>query len=301
MMASLFLVGALLLGAALVRRAFGAHLNHAEQVLWGLVVGWTLTTVVTYGLARLFGGLSVAVVLAVLVATWLAAIVLWFPTIKNVGSLPSPLRLWRKEYAALLVLLGLFAPLYFALFWTHMLQSGADGGLYSGGKSALYDMAFHAAVTNSFLYGANFPPLYTAMPPAPLLYPFLPDFQSALLVVLGIDLHAALIATGVPLAIALTGLFYFFALRLLAFFTALAETRARIAAALATILFLLNGGLGFIDFFRDWRGSGKSFPAFLSSLETNYANLAEKGFSGRTSSRTGCFPSGPVSSESHWP
>jgi hypothetical protein len=277
MIAALFLVGALLFGVALVRRAFGAHLNHAEQALWGLVVGWALTTAVTYGLARLFGSLSVAVVLAVLAATWLAAIILWLPTMKTLASQQSLPGLWRREYAAPVVLLCPFAPLYFALFWTHMLQPGADGGLYSGGKSALYDMAFHAAVTNSFLHGGNFPPLYTPMPPAPLLYPFLPDFQSALLVVLGMDLHTALVATAVPLALALTGIFYFFALRLLAFSTALAETRARLAAALATILFLLNGGLGFIHFFRDWRGSGKSFAGFLSALETNYANLAEKG------------------------
>ena len=277
MIAALFLVGAMLFGMALVRRAFGTHLNHAEQALWGLVLGWTLTTAATYGLARLICSLSLAVVLAVLIATWLAAIALWFPTIKTLANQRSRPRLWRREYAALLVLLCLFTPLYFALFWTHMLQPDADGGLYSGGKSALYDMAFHAAVTNSFLHGGNFPPLYTPMPPAPLLYPFLPDFQSAILVVLGMDLHTALVTTAVPLALALTGIFYFFALRLLALSAALAETRARIAAALATVLFLLNGGLGFIDFFRDWRGSGKTFAAFISALETNYANLAEKG------------------------
>ena len=277
MMAALFLAGAMFFGVALVRRAFGAHLNHAEQVLWGLVIGWTLTTAASYGVARLFGSLSVAAVLTVLVATWLAAIVLWLPATKTLASLRSPTRLWRREYAHLLVLLCLFAPLYFTLFRTHMLQPGAAGGLYSGGKSALYDMAFHAAVTNSFLYGGNFPPLYTPMPPAPLLYPFLPDFQTAILVTLGMNLHPALVATAVPLALALTGIFYFFALRLLVLSTALAETRARLSAALATVLFLLNGGLGFIDFLRDWRESGQSFAAFLPALETNYANLAENG------------------------
>lgn len=277
MSAALFLVGAMLLGIALVRRAFAVWTNHAEQALWGLVVGWTLTTAATYGLARLFGRLSSEVVVTILVATWLAALLLWLPTIKNLGSSGAIPRLWRKEYAHLLVLLALFAPLYFALFRTHMLQPGADGGLYSGGKSAVYDMAFHAAITNSFVHGANFPPIYTPMPPAPLLYPFLPDFQSALLVTLGLDLHTALISTAVPLALALTGIFYLFALRLLALATAAVEARARSAAALATVLFLLNGGLGFLYFFRDWRGSGKTFAQYFSTLETNYANLAEKG------------------------
>lgn len=277
MIAAIFLLGAMLFGVALVRRAFGTHLNHAEQALWGLVAGWTLTTAATYGLARLLGHLSLTVVLAILVATWLAAVFLWRPTLRILVSSRSRPRLWRQDYAPLLALLCLFAPLYFTLFRTHMLQPGADGGLYSGGKSALYDMAFHAAITNSFLFGANFPPIYTPMPPTPLLYPFLPDFQTALLVTLGLDLHTALVSTAVPLALALTGLFYFFALRLLALSTALAEARSRIAAAFATVLFLLNGGLGFVYFFRDWLGSGKNFWAFVSALQTNYANLAEKG------------------------
>ena len=277
MTAAIFLLGATLFGVALVRRAFGVWINHAEQLLWGLVLGWTLTTAATYELARLFGQLSIGVVLGVLVATWLAAILLWLSIIRNVASSRLLPQFWRKDYTPLLALLCLFAPLYLALFRTHMLQPGADGGLYSGGKSVLYDMAFHAAISNSFIYGGNFPPLYTPLPSAPLLYPFLPDFQTALLVALGLDLHAALVSTAVPLALTVTGIFYLFALRLLAFSTAAAEARSRFAAALATILFLLNGGLGFIYFFGDWRESGKSLAAFWSALETNYANLAEKG------------------------
>jgi hypothetical protein len=278
MTAVLFLIGAMLFGVAVVRRAFAVWTNHAEQIFWGLVVGWILTTGATYWLARLYGRLSFEVVLTILIATWLAAIILWLPKIKNLASSRSLPRLWHKDYAHVVVLLSLFAPLYLALFRTHMLQPHANGGLYSGGKSALYDMAFHAAITNSFVHGANFPPLYTPMPPAPLLYPFLPDFQTALLITLGMELHTALVTTGVLLALALTGIFYFFALRLLTLSTAVAaEARSRFAAALATVLFLLNGGLGFVYFFRDWRASGKTLAAFCSTLETNYANLADKG------------------------
>ena len=277
MIAALFLLGALLFGVALVRRAFGARLNQAEQTLWGLVIGWALTAAVTYGVARVLGHLSVRIILVVLGATWLAAIFCWLPTIRAGTKARSLSSVWRREHVPLVVLLCLFAPIYVALFRTHMLQPGADGGLYSGGESALYDMAFHTALTNSFIYGANFPPVYTPMPPTPLLYPFLPDFQTAILVTLGLDLHTALVATAVPLALALTGIFYLFALRLLAFSTAASAERSRLAAALATVLFLFHGGLGFFHFFRDWRGSGKGFAAFLAALETNYANLAEKG------------------------
>jgi hypothetical protein len=137
-------------------------------------------------------------------------------------------------------------------------------------------MAFHAAVTNSFVYGANFPPVYTPMPPAPLLYPFLPDFLTALLIVMGMDLHSALVWTAVPLTLALTGIFYFFALRLAGFVSDLGKTRAIRAAVIATLLFLLNGGIGFLYFFQDWHASGKSLWQFLSALDVNYTHLTSK-------------------------
>jgi hypothetical protein len=41
--------------------------------------------------------------------------------------------------------------------------------------------------------------------------------------------------------------------------------------------FLLNGGLGFIYFFRDWWQSRRSFIQFWNTLSFNYANLSERG------------------------
>src|SRR6185295_9832656 len=43
-----------------------------------------------------------------------------------------------------------------------------------------------------------------------------------------------------------------------------------------TIIFLLNGGLGFIYFFLDWRHSGKTLTGLLSQLDLNYANIGER-------------------------
>src|SRR5581483_10024626 len=43
-------------------------------------------------------------------------------------------------------------------------------------------------------------------------------------------------------------------------------TRDQKAAALATILFLLNGGFGFIYFFLDWWKSGKRLVQFWNKL-----------------------------------
>ena len=118
------------------------------------------------------------------------------------------------------------------------------------------------------------------MPPAPLLYPPVPDFFTAILLALGLDLHAALVWTSIPLSLALTGLFYCFAVRVLRLGDTqmlMAPQRIAWAAALATILFFLNGGLGFIDFFRDWFASNQKFWTFLEHLPSNYSHIPEKG------------------------
>jgi hypothetical protein len=283
---TLFLIGSALLGIGLVRRLFGNLLGGAEQVLWGLVSGWMLTTCAAYLVARLAGQLSFTGMLTALVAAWMAAVFLWLPALRDlrgrrvraVALLPPPQL--RLEYGGLLLTLGLFAPVYIILFRSRMLLAGEDG-LYSGG-STWYDLGFHTALSSSFLYGKNFPPLYTPQPPAPLLYPFMPDFQTSALVALGASMRSALILTGVTLALAVTGLFYYFAL-----WVARAMRRARdlpgeggagetATAVLATILFLCNGGFGFFYFFEHWRKSNLSFADFWARLPANYANFGEE-------------------------
>jgi hypothetical protein len=282
--AAIFLLGAALFGAGLMQRALGSRLTCAEHFFFGLVIGWAVVTAIAYWGARLAGRLSPGPLLIIMAGTWLVSTYLWLPAPQPLrrGTFSSIKDIRISGYSPLVGLLCLFAPFYFVLFRTHMLQRGADGGLYSGGSSALYDLGFHAAVTTSFLYGENFPPVYTAMPPAPLLYPFLPDFQTAILVSLGISIQAALVWTGVLLALALTGIFYFFALSLLRLSAVIRDSsvlhaRVRLTAVLASILFVLNGGFGFVYFLGDWWASRKSPAGFWSPLQINYANMADQG------------------------
>src|SRR5205085_704325 len=282
MTAALFLLGAALFGIGLTKRFFGSILSNSEQALWGFIVGWCLAGLMVYGAARAFEHITMLLVLLVTAILWIAGTAFWIPILRNVGRLNYRhlFHGWLKPLLPLGVVLIFFAPIYVRLFDTHMLRPGADGGLYSGGESTSYDIAFHAAVTTSFVYGENFPPVYTPMPPAPLLYPPVPDFFTAILLALGLDLHAALVWTSIPLSLALTGLFYCFAVRVLRLGDmqmGVAEQRMAWAAALATILFFLNGGLGFIDFFRDSFASNQGFWTFLGRLPSNYSHMPEKG------------------------
>ncbi|HBB87957.1 MAG TPA: hypothetical protein DC047_10110 [Blastocatellia bacterium] len=276
----IFLLGATLVGIALVR-AIGplrVLLNHAEQVMWGLVTGWMLSTLAAYLISRVLGRLSFGPIFICAIVMWLAVAVLWFEPLRS--AVRKGIRgrtIWRAEYGGLLIVLVLFAPIYVRLFASHMIQPGTEG-IYSAG-STWYDIGFHLALTSSFLYGDNFPPLYTPFPPAPLLYPFLPDFQISALAALGMSLRSALLLTSIPLALAITGLLYSFARRLV---TPDHEPRQSmlaipsISAVLATIIFLLNGGFGFVYFIGDWRSSGKSLGAFWSNLNVNYANIGSR-------------------------
>src|SRR3954471_15807690 len=267
MLATLFLLGGALAGALVARRVLRGVLGGAECALWGVIAGWMFESVCVYAPARLQGRLMLWQGAAVCVVAWLAALVLLFSELRRLRREGARLFRWRAEYAGLALVLVAFAPVFLELFPTHMLQRGPEG-IYSGGNSR-FDMAFHAALTTSFLDGRNFPAVYTPRPPEPLLYPFMPDFQTAALMECGLTMHAALLATALPLAFALVGIFYFFALRV---------ARRQFAATAATFLFMLNGGLGFLYFFEDWRASGKSLAEFWNSLPQNYANMWGRGF-----------------------
>jgi hypothetical protein len=271
MLAPLFLIGSALLGACVVRRALRGTLEVWEQALWGTAAGWMLAALAAYALARWQGRLTQGTVAWVTALVWACAALLVAPALarrsgKSGGGGFDLRGLIGRRHVGLGAVLLSSAPVYWGLFSSHTFAPG-EGGVYSGG-SAWYDLSFHAALASSFAYGENFPAAYTPLAGEPLLYPFLPDFHAAALMAAGLSMRAAFLWTALPLALAATGLFYSFALRL---------TRGAGAAALATALFLLNGGLGFRNLLRDWRQSGRTLLEFWGALPLNYANDWSRG------------------------
>jgi hypothetical protein len=267
-MAALFLlVGAALVGAGLVRRACGAWLDAAEQVLWGLVAGWSIVTVIAYVAASAIGHLSFGSTVAVTAVVWIAGVALWVPSLRKAQrpSLRLLRSLWQPHYAGLLILLALATVVFRLLIPTRMFEERVDG-LYSGGDS-FYDMPFHVALSNSFLHGQNFPSIYTSLPAETLLYPFMPDFLTAVVMSLGVGIWAALVMTAFPLALATTALFYSVAWRV---------ARSQIAAFVSAVLFFFGGGLGFLYFYGDLQTSGESLSQFWSGLDRNYASMWDR-------------------------
>jgi hypothetical protein len=264
MLAVFFLIGSALLGVCLVRRITRDLLDGAEQIMWGLAGGWCLATVAVYLLARWQGQLTYKLILAATAAIWIAAALMILFELRRSNRTRS-LFVWRRDYVGLGLILIILAPVYSQLL-SRQVFPHREGGIYSG--SADNDLAFHAAITSSFVYGKNFPPAYPLLPPEPLLYPYLPDFHAAVLMSSGLSMRAAFILVALILGAVTAGLFYSLALRI---------ARSQRAATMATVLFLLNGGFGFIYFFRDWWQSNESFFAFFNSLHMNYAKISERG------------------------
>ena len=257
----LFLCGSALMGVGVVHRCLPDLLNRLEKVVWGVVFGWSLSTLAVYLIARWQLKLSIAILIGVTIFSFAVAFALLATSLRGLSKKNFA---WQSHLSAVVLLLLLFTPIYWLLFSTHFFAPQVDG-LYSGG-SASADLSFHAALTTSFLYANNFPPRYTPSVGKPLFYPFLPDFQTAILMRTGITMRGALMITSLILALATAIIFFYFALRI---------TTKPSTGIIAAVLFLLNGGLGFIDLIRDWRGSGKSFSEFFSTLTVNYANYSD--------------------------
>lgn len=268
MLATLFLLGSALLGACLTRRVLRGVLGACEQVLWGTLAGWMLGALAAYALARWQGRLTWAGVACATLLVWASAALLSARVARGAWRLKSfgLAAFVGRGHLGLAAVLLVFAPILWGLFSTHTF-AGGPGGVYSGG-SAWYDLSFHATLASSFAYGENFPPAYTPFAGEPLRYPFLPDFHAATLMTAGLSMRAAFLATALPLALSFVGIFYGLALRL---------ARGARAAALATCLFLLNGGLGFLNLYDDWQKSGRGFAEFWNALPVNYANDWSRG------------------------
>lgn len=128
------------------------------------------------------------------------------------------------------------------------------------------DLPFHFSVITSFAYGENLPPQNPIFAGMNFTYPFLIDFQTAFFIRCGADWRAAFFVENIVLALALVGLIEFLTLKIF---------DNRIAARITPVIFLFNGGLGFINFFRQFSAQSDSLLDFLARLPNAYTMNAD--------------------------
>jgi hypothetical protein len=139
-------------------------------------------------------------------------------------------------------------------------------GLHTAPANNYGDLPFHFGVITSFAYGENLPPESPIFAGLRFTYPFLIDFLTAWFIRLGADWRVAFFVENLPLGLALVGLLNFLTDRL---------TGNRLAARLSPVIFLFNGGLGFLNFFQDLGKTSADFATFLSRLPNTYTMNAQ--------------------------
>ena len=248
-MTSVWLAGAALL---LVAGTFTAgslprsDLRLEERTLIGVVVTLLLGSAVTYLLA-LVAGLGVATVLGGSALTVLAiGAVSW-------RSREAAISRWREGWRELmapeqrrhrvgLAVTTVLAVFLFSVLFAHTLGVDPGGNLNAGFQTVWADWSQHLTTASTFSVAHNLPPQNPLFSGQDLRYPFLPDFQSATLMTLGLSPAAALALPGALLAVCITLLVVVLAVRL---------GVGLVAGVVAAAICMLGGGLGFTGILAD--------------------------------------------------
>ncbi len=140
------------------------------------------------------------------------------------------------------------------------------GGMHTAPANNYGDLPFHFSVITSFAYGENLPPQNPIFAGMKFTYPFLIDFLTAFFIRCGADWRSAFFVENLALALALVRLIEALTLKMF---------NNIVAARIAPVIFLFNGGLGFINFFREFGAQSGGLLNFLSHLPKTYTMNAE--------------------------
>jgi len=140
------------------------------------------------------------------------------------------------------------------------------GGMHTAPANNYGDLPFHFSVITSFAYGENLPPQNPIFAGMKFTYPFLIDFLTAFFIRCGADWRSAFFVENLALALALVRLIEALTLEMF---------NNIVAARIAPVIFLFNGGLGFINFFREFGAQSAGLINFLSHLPKTYTMNVE--------------------------
>jgi hypothetical protein len=145
-----------------------------------------------------------------------------------------------------------------------------DGTFYVQPVHAYGDISLHLGIISNFVYGNNFPPQNPNFSGSPISYPFMVDYLTALFIKpVGLTYETSMAYTGV--------LLFSLVIVLLAFFV-IDLSKSKKVALLALVLFLFNGGFGFIYIWETYLNSGRNFFEFLLTLPQDYTAMKDLGY-----------------------
>ena len=243
---------ALLLAACVVTGFALTYLSQValsleERVAFGTVLGAMAVATVAFVISFLARDVNAATVLIALALTTLAGLAVGQRHRELITADYEDARMrWARPFSspghpwpvlAIFAVCGAWTLHFLSQAWQYR-----SDGLYAGYINVWGDWAAHLAFTGSFAYGHNFPPQFSIDPGNHLGYPFMLDFLAANLVPLGSSLTSSLVLTSGLLGLAFPVVLYLAAARF---------AGGRAAGAIATAIFLLSGGVGFIYLLAD--------------------------------------------------
>jgi hypothetical protein len=231
----------------------------------GAVLGLAAYAWLCFLLALLLG-LNLLSILGALILLTFGALVLWRKV--SPARFNADLRATNRSTGEIVYYAAWTALLIF--LFSRVVMYVPNDGLHTSPANNYGDLPFHLSVITSFAYGNNLPPENPIFAGGKFTYPFLIDFLTAVFIRLGADWRVAFFLENLALGLALIGLLNFLTYRL---------TNNRLAARLAPVIFLFNGGLGFLNFFQDlgqeMSKPASNFFALMTHLPRTYTMNAE--------------------------
>lgn len=205
------------------------------RTIWlGCVFGLVLLLWLPALFSFLFGFTLFSQILALVLAALIGAVCAALAHRRNVRSATAS---WKEERHLLWTLLPLFL-FGTVLFCTHTIRE-VNGALYVG-QSTYGDLSMHLGFITSISEQTTFPPMYSICPDTSVGYPFLSDSISSTFYTLGASLRfATLLPALYAYALVLYGVYACFE----------AWFNKKNTVLLATLLFFIGGGFGFVYFF----------------------------------------------------
>ena len=237
-----------------------------ERFFYGALVGLVFTTWIGFVYALLFGLDLNTIKFTSSLLLFSSLLILYLTLVRGRNQLSFRNIFHSEVFFQILSLSCIFFNLFYFLFSRIILWR--EDGLYTGLAYNLGDLPYHWSIINSFLYGDNFPPENTIFSGVTIRYYFLSDFFTAMLTKSGLSLAHAFTLQGISLSIVLLATVYLFTYRF---------TKNKIASAISPFLFFLNGGLGFVQFFKDLISERGNLLRFLSSLN-DYTKIDDLGY-----------------------
>ena len=207
---ALFLISGLALGYLLSLRLKFLDSIY-ERLAFSIILGIAFSTLSCFAFSLWLGTLSqISIGLSVILNLALSA-----PLFKygKFGKSQPPLQFkFNKIRYAEIALFALFAIMLY--FNSLSLYEDEEGNIH-GIANTWADYALHVGIIKSFALRDNFPPIYPNLADAPMRYPFLVDFLSAILVKEGVPLIPSITLTNLILIFCLITLTFAFLKRLL--------------------------------------------------------------------------------------